>query len=608
MKKLMATVTIILTIFTIICWTDTFSMKESKATEQELSIVKYYNKNTKLTIKNGEGYRKVLVNGKKVSFKKKAKSVKISLKKEGKYVIRAYSAKGNMKKILVYMDKTRPDISGASNNKKYKRPVNIKISDNLKLTKCSLNGTLLTKNVFKLTESGKYTLYAKDMAGNETKISFSISIDKDESEILSSDWEYSIKGKEIILQKYKGSKGNIEIEDSYYINGEEYTVSMEETTAIDDGVFSKNDQITSIVFKKGFTFPEDMSNAFYECKNLTKIVGLENGNFSNAKAMCYGCTNLDCAITLPKSVKNINSTFANCTSLKLFPRILSTEVETMASVCSGCTSLNDVNLDMPKSSNYSSAFANCIELEPSSVAIPDGATNINKMFYGCEKFNASVNIPDTVVKANETFYKCTSLKEVAEWSGANSKIETAKSMYYGCSGLNSLPAELPGNLETMDSMFQGCSAAETEKSVDIPNTVKSAKKAFYGCEKMQYIPYIKEDSVLIDATSMMQGCKSMKKGNTYLPETLSYASFMFQDCTNLGADSSKSKIYAYVDTAYLKESDSVFCNSGYDKNAVFYILVKKQDTYKKNGRTVSDNLLFWEDKVPEDICIVKFEN
>ncbi|MDY2687320.1 MAG: leucine-rich repeat domain-containing protein [Candidatus Enteromonas sp.] len=124
-----------------------------------------------------------------------------------------------------------------------------------------------------------------------------------------------------------------------------------------------------------------------------------------------------------------------------------------------------------------SAFAGCTFL--TSIAIPDGVTNIGyAAFYGCSSL-ASIAIPNSVTNiGGGAFAECTSLTSI---NIPESVTSIGNSAFYGCSSLASIV--IPEGVTTIgDYSFWGCSSLT---SIVIPNSVRAiGEYAFRGCSRL----------------------------------------------------------------------------------------------------------------------------
>ncbi len=133
---------------------------------------KFYNRQVKISFRDDEGgcgVAKATLDGKDV----KSGTV---VSAEGRHVLVVSDMLGNTATASFTIDKTRPTVSGAANNKCYKRNVKLTYSDNKSgsgIKSATLNGKNI-KSGKTVTAAGKYTFKTVDKAGNVTTVKFVI--------------------------------------------------------------------------------------------------------------------------------------------------------------------------------------------------------------------------------------------------------------------------------------------------------------------------------------------------------------------------------------------------------------------------------------------------
>ena len=567
------------------------------------TLYKYYNKKTKLTLKS-DGFQRITLNGKKLSVKKGSKLFTVKIVKNGKNLIYAKDNTGTRRCIIAYLDQTKPNLN-VTNGHTYHSPINVKASDNVKVSSVTLNGKKVASS-FRIEENGNYTVSVKDKAGNKTVSKFSLELD-DITEMKKS-WDLSVKGKVCCLQKYKGKAVNVTVPAKCYVSGKQCEVTLEENSESGEGVFAGNAGVETISFEQGFVFPEKMDQMFARCVKLKEVSGMSKGKFSSASHMFYGCSELNSQITVPETVKDGSYMFAGCVSLEHFPVFAGNEMDTLSGAFNGCKKLNAKNIVVPVTEDATELFYGCTALNPQNIELPEGVIDITKIFSGCTALSTKIKIPNTVEKADSAFRGCVSLETVPEWSATNSRLKSAKNMFMKCRKLQELPETLPENLEFMDGMFEGCENVTAITSVVIPDSVTSAARAFYECKAMERFPGISTKSNLEDTSYMFYNCTRLYIGNVYIPENAKNISYMFYGCSSLGKKygSSSAKIYAKVDTGTFAEEMAVFSMSETTTKQKFYLYVDSKNTYKLNGQTVNEDMLYWGKIVPDN-CEICFD-
>ena len=190
-----------------------------------------------------------------------------------------------------------------------------------------------------------------------------------------------------------GVIGNkIEVDDVFYIIGENNTAAITSSNKKYSGAFEIQNQVT--YNGKIYSVTSIGESAFNGCSNLTSITIPNNviSIGSSAFSSCSGLTN----ITIPNSVTSIEkSTFYGCSGL------------TSVTIPSSLTSIGE------------SAFSGCNGL--TSINIPNNVTSIGQnAFYGCSSLSSLI-IPNSVTSIGEyAFWYCSSLTSVIIGSGVTS--------------------------------------------------------------------------------------------------------------------------------------------------------------------------------------------
>lgn len=95
-----------------------------------------------------------------------------TLTEEGKYTVTITDVLYNKATYNFIVDKTKPSISGVSNNKYYKdSEIKITVSDN-NISSIYINNSLNNRNSISIKDDGKYTLKAVDKGGNMSTVTF----------------------------------------------------------------------------------------------------------------------------------------------------------------------------------------------------------------------------------------------------------------------------------------------------------------------------------------------------------------------------------------------------------------------------------------------------
>lgn len=138
----------------------------------KLSVKDGYAKTKAFTFKVSDsfsGIKKVYINNK---LQKKASSYKLS--KQGKYTVKVVDNAGNVKVTKLYVDKTKPTVTGVKNGKTYTKKVTVFGKDTISgIKKVVLDGKVITK-AKSVSKVGSHKITVYDNAGNKTTVKFKI--------------------------------------------------------------------------------------------------------------------------------------------------------------------------------------------------------------------------------------------------------------------------------------------------------------------------------------------------------------------------------------------------------------------------------------------------
>lgn len=255
----------------------------------------------------------------------------------------------------------------------------------------------------------------------------------DDTEELTANWSYTLRGTTISLNDYIGTSTEVTVKDYYYINGTKYTTVFPSSASY-NGPFIGNSQITKVTFQgTGMLTNDSVPYLFQNCKSLKTVVGF-GGNFTNMDNTFRYCSALDCQLTIPASVTTAEYAFYECYGLSTMPIL-------------------------PKDSRLQVAnfmFYCCTQMKASSLSLPSNLTTMNTMFYYCKKLSATdIVIPDNVIEASYAFGTCEGLT-VLPTIKKSSKLVKASGMFSGCLGATSGDLYLPSTLTNAAYMFNNC--------------------------------------------------------------------------------------------------------------------------------------------------------
>ena len=240
------------------------------------------------------------------------------------------------------------------------------------------------------------------------------------------------------------------VEDEEEINGGYYDWDADITS-----------QVQTVVLDASYctSKPTNLACLFGGMSNLTKIVGLENLDTSEATTMncmfyeCNSLTSIDVNHFNTSKVTDLGGMFASCvnmTELKGLDHFDTSKVifmNDMFYACSELTSIDVSHFNTSKVQYMSVMFAECKKLQ--SLDLSHFDTSNVKEFIGM-------------------FSSCLALKSVNLSSFDTSKATSMSSMFSHCSNFKSLDVTNfnTGNVESMGSMFAFCNKL---KSLDLRN-------------------------------------------------------------------------------------------------------------------------------------------
>ena len=216
--------------------------------------------------------------------------------------------------------------------------------------------------------------------------------------------------------------------------------------------------ITKVVFDTSFSEarPTDCNWWFYNCGNLTTIVGMENLNTSEVTGMalmfmgCSSLTSLDVSHFNTEKVTSMNTMFAGCrklTSLDVsnFNTENVTNMTQMFNVCSSLTSLDLSNFNTEKVTTMASMFFACTSL-----------ASLNLSSFNTEK----------VTNMYCMFQSCRALTSLDLSSFNTGNVTIMSQMFNGCSGLTTIYCNGTWTADKSDNMFNNCTSLKGAVAYD----------------------------------------------------------------------------------------------------------------------------------------------
>ena len=267
-----------------------------------------------------------------------------------------------------------------------------------------------------------------------------------------SEWRYStaVNG-QITLYEYLGTYSSVKPVYVPMKHGKtvinDYTSGT--TPATSNTPFYNNPSAVSVDLQNVPFVNNNMSNAFYNCQNLTSVVGI-NQNVTNMFYTFYNCYNLNQNIQIPNNVTNMAYTFWNCTNFNQNIQIPS-GVTNMAYTFWNCSNLNQ-NIQIPNSiTNMYQTFSFCYSLNQ-NIQIPNSVTDMPRTFSDCYNLNQNIQIPNSVTDMPHTFYSCTNLNQNIQIPNS---VTVMSHTFYNCTNLQGTLTIQSANITNTNYCFYG---------------------------------------------------------------------------------------------------------------------------------------------------------
>jgi surface protein len=154
------------------------------------------------------------------------------------------------------------------------------------------------------------------------------------------------------------------------------------------------------------------------------------------------------------------------------------------------------------------------------------------MFQGCTSLT-NVSLFDTSNVTNMTgmFNGCASLTTVPLFNTSN--VTELGGMFNGCASLTTVPLFNTSNATTTGGMFQGCTSLKTVPLFNIKTSgTVNMTSMFDGCASLTTVPLFNTSNVT-NMSSMFNGCASLTTVPLFNTSNVTNMSFMFANCTSL---------------------------------------------------------------------------
>lgn len=207
------------------------------------------------------------------------------------------------------------------------------------------------------------------------------------------------------------------------------------------------------------TIPEGViysMEAFINCTKLTRSFDKLPESMRNSTRMYCKCSSLEKAPKFPSSIKYVDQTFENCTSLIEGSDLPDTVVSAYA-IHNGNRKLKYPIKLSGSSITYKYAFLNCeslLEMPNIPVGVPQ-TCDLESAFQN-SGITFTKKIPNHINTLKATFRFCKNLTKITNLPLA---LQDAQNCFYGCSSLERINidySDLP-NLTNVSYMFSGCS-------------------------------------------------------------------------------------------------------------------------------------------------------
>ena len=244
-----------------------------------------------------------------------------------------------------------------------------------------------------------------------------------------SNWEYTHQGSDYILHFHAGTLGasshgeKITNDGFYHILG-----SIGASSAVFNGNWNWNDELTQIVIDPGVIANEDAGYLFAELSHLSKIIGLENLDTSHVTQMramfkdCAQLTGLDLNHWNTTQVTSMDEMFYGCQNLATLAleNFQTAQVVGMHQMFTACRSLTKLDLshfNTAKVIYMDAMFENCTQLVQLSLNnfTTAQAIYLNAMFKNCinlRSLDLSSFDMSSVPYVDDMFANCDSLNHL----------------------------------------------------------------------------------------------------------------------------------------------------------------------------------------------------
>ena len=246
-------------------------------------------------------------------------------------------------------------------------------------------------------------------------------------------------------------------------------------------------------------------NMFNQCTSLQEVPSMTLTSCTNATNMFNACYSLVKVPELnfhPSSNVDLTSTFIDCRSLELAPKITG-KIVNMSNTFTRCQSLRSIDgIDTSNVSNMRSTFETCSSLQTIPILNTINVIDFSGTFAGSGlTYFPNLNLSNAT-NLGAAFRLCESLVTVANLNLP--KVTSTERMFDGCSSVNYVNVATTGNLTTANSMFNNCFNLTTFANFDTSN-VSNGSAMFSSCISLNEMPNI-NTSNMSNARNMFFSC------------------------------------------------------------------------------------------------------
>lgn len=322
------------------------------------------------------------------------------------------------------------------------------------------------------------------------------------------------------------------------------------------------DTSATLNFNESYDIPEsieELDHAFTDCPQLVFDCIKLPDNLKNMDNTFAGCTStvFNFKYSLPNSITNMNKAFYDCENAVLEFNTLPTNLVNMEGTFSNCKNASLIFAEFPSgvTGSLNETFYNCINSTLTFTVLPSKCTSLNYTFANCSSSIMNItSIPSGVTHLSHTFEKCTnSIFNISELPEVCVRMDAC---FCDCPNLTFTATSLPPNVKIVDQAFRDCSNTVFHFTEELPDSIVTMGEMFFSCRvanlrftklpnNCRYMSYAFancEDSVLTisawpansnmvgDMNQIFMGCKNSILAFTEIPSSAVSIGYMFDYC------------------------------------------------------------------------------